>query len=227
MPTFATNFLPPPPPANLEIVGEVAPSRILLTWDATALGTDFAGYRVYRSLDAGATWTLMLTIGDETAATYSDYEAPLATPLLYQVTVTNLDFESAPTEAGVQLDTEVGWYLVDPLGNTERTFALAYVVSATSTSPLDEDRFAALGRSRVLPIRGEVLGEDLSVTIDAGPDVADDLWRRLKLAQDPSTDYLLLKSPFGEVFRVALGSISRNRGDAGQQSITVPVVEVA
>jgi hypothetical protein len=226
MPTFSTDFVPPDPVTGLTLTADIPSSAMLLEWDATTLGGAFVDYRVYRSTDAGASFELIGVIAIESESAFADYEAPLNVPIVYRVTVSTTDFESDPVEAGSGFNLDE-WWLADPTGDVSRTFHLAYVTGWASRSPLERELYTALGRPKRIAVRGERLGEEGTVDIEAYPDNAAALWALLKDAQLHPTEYVLLKSPFGEVYRVTLGDIDRSRLGAGAQAITVPFVQIA
>jgi hypothetical protein len=225
MPTFSTTFAPPSPPTDLALTADVPRSRVLIEWTATALGVDFSYYTVFRSTDAGATWIAIATLTPEAADEYSDFEAPLAAALLYRVTVTNTTgFESLPLEGGTELDVST-WWLVTP-GDETRTFELRVVTGYDDVRPMQEDAYEPLGREKKLVIMGELLGHEGSIDVDLSREDAG-LVEMIREASMHAGGYVLIKSPFGDVFRSHIGSARRTRQPAARQRITFDFVEIA
>lgn len=224
MPTFSSNFTPPASVTGLAAYANVPASSIDLTWDATALGANFRSYRVYRSLD-GVTYAEIGLILIEADSLWSDYDAPLDTPLWYSVTVWNADEESAPTEVTSELDVSQ-WWFVTP-GDAANTFELRTVVGYDDEQPLQQEDYSPLGRNRKLVVTGELLGNEGALTANLSREDAAIIERLRERSIDDTNEFHLLKSPFGEVFRIRLRGISRSRGGAGRQVVRIPFVEVA
>lgn len=224
MPTFSTSFAPPDPVTGLSAFGDITTSTVVLTWDATSLGVDFVEYRVYRSLD-GVTYEQIASIVVEADSEFDDVEAPSGIPLWYRVTVVNPDFESAPAEVTSELGV-TQWWLVTP-GDPSATFSLDVATGYNDAPPLQQDDYIGLGRSRKIVVTGELLGVEGTLTVNLSRADASIIERLRAASVNDATSYVLLKSPFGEVFRVLLRTISRMRGTAGRQVVTIPYVEVA
>lgn len=224
MATFSTAFVPPPPPAGLTVYANVPASAVELDWNATALGSDFGGYRVYRSLDQGQTFELLALITSEVSASYNDYAAPLDTQLLYSITVANLDYESAPSQASSELDI-AEWWLVRP-GDLDLTFHLRHVDGYEDVTPRPSEAYVGVGADFELVVEGKQLGVrgSISVVITREDRELIVLTRRLASLAD---EYALLKSPFGEVYPIKMGEVRRTRGEAGIQTLSFPFAQVA
>jgi len=223
MATFSTNFAPPAPITGLAAFANVDASSVDLTWDATALGAGFRSYRIYRSPD-GIAYSEVGIVLIEADSAFSDYEAPLDVPLWYQVTVWNADEESAPVDVTSELDVSA-WWFVTP-GDGSNTFELRTVVGYSDGAPLQQEDYEPLGRSRKLVVTGELLGNEGSLTVNLSREDAATVDRLRQRSIDDTNAFHLLKSPFGEVFRIRLRSIGRSRGGAGRQVVTLPFVEV-
>ena len=224
MPTFSTTFTPPAPPSALTAFADVPASAIRLDWTSTALGGDFRNYRVSRSLDAGVTFAVIAVITTEATSQYDDYTAPLDLPLTYRVTVSNLDFESAPAVASSELDV-AQWWIVRP-GDASLTFRLTYVDDHQKRRSKPQELYRALGRSRPIVVSGDQQGWEGTVRATV-PHAYRAMVDRLVAAAALPDEYVLLKSPFGEVFAVQLGDIDVARGTAGSQTVTFPFTSVA
>lgn len=226
MPTFTTTFTPPAAPTELVITSNVASSKIELSWQPTLLGIDFARYSIYRSSDLGVTWREIGSNEAEADVEFDDYEAPLDVPLLYRVSVWNTTgFESdPPAEGSTELDV-AAWWLVTP-GNDQKTFELRVVTGYDDQQPLQEERYEPLGRDRKLVVMGELLGVEGKIDVDLSREDAA-LVQMIREASVQAGEYVLIKSPFGEVFRSHVGQVRRSRGTAARQRVTFEFVEVA
>ena len=227
MPTFSTSFTPPGPPPDFTLTADTVASRVMLEWgvDGALAAPDFVAYNVYRSTDGGATWVQVASIGVQATTTYDDYEAPLDVPLLYRVTQVSIDFEGDPAEGSTELDIHE-WWVVTP-GYSEQTFRLHVVDDYDDIVPVEQEEYTALGRRTKIQVQGEVLGTEGSIRVHVGPEhrgLRDLLVRALGRQ---ANEYVLLKTPFGDVWRVRLGSIRRRRRPAGHSEITFPFTEVA
>ena len=225
MPTFQTDFTPPAAPTGIAAYANVTASSVDLSWTATSLGGDFLHYHVYRSTDGGLTFSLLATISSEALAAHSDYLAPLDVPLIYHVTVTNVDeLESDPAVVSSELDIDQ-WWIVRP-GDVSLTFHVRHVDAERDVTPRPTEQYVAMGRSRKVVVSGQQLGHEgsLSAVVTPSDRGLIDLLRAAAALPD---EYVLLKTPFGEVFRVRLADVSRSRGQAGHQTVELPFIEVA
>jgi hypothetical protein len=59
--------------------------HVVLTWDASALGSEFSQYRVYRRLNGETSWTCVAAISNKAVVGCSDYSAPLGLLVEYVV----------------------------------------------------------------------------------------------------------------------------------------------
>lgn len=223
MPLFSTLFVPPPALTGFAIFANVPESGIEMEWTSTALGADFGGYRVSRSLDGGATWVLLEHITSEATVAYTDYTAGLDRDLLYRMTVSSLDFESEPVQAATRLN-ESTWRIVRP-GDPSLTFELRYVEQEDDVREIPRERFYPMGRSRPVVVSGTPMGRSGSLDVTIAPQDFD-LEAKVQAAAEIDSGPLMLKLPTGEVWNVRLGPIKRRRAGGRVQSLDVPFVEV-
>ena len=224
MPTFSTLFTPPATPSGFDLTADVIASRVSLEWTATALGVDFANYTISRSVEGGP-FVVLATIAIEGTTSFDDYEAPLNRSLQYRLTVTNTTgLESDPAEGAATLESN-GWYLVTA-GDPDNTFELRVVVGYNDKQPLEEERFTPLGRSKKLVVMGELLGIEGGIDVDLSRADADAV-HMIREASMHSGEFVLIKSPFGDVYRSHIGTVERRRTVAGRQRVSFDFVEVA
>ena len=225
MPTFTTAFEPPPTIEGLTASAETA-AAVILEWSPTTLAeVDFVAYQVYRSTTGQADdYELLATISDRAQATYIDYEAPIDVPLYYRLTQLSHDGESEPAETTSRLDVCEFWLVT--VGAVGESFELPNVTDYASSWPLQSTEHEPLGRPYKLIETGQQLGEEGSLTCVLLPEDAPVL-ARLRSAVAGIDAELLLKTPYGEVFEVDLGTIERERQQGGRQRVTFRFVQVA
>lgn len=219
MPTFSTTFASPAPPEGFEIDVDIEASRVRLTWSPSVIApVDFAGFRVYRSLDNGLTFSLLAILTDVNDVEYEDYEAPLNTDMVYKLTQSNLDFESEAVEGGAIL-ASYAWWVVTP-GDLSLTFPITRHTQATLTSPKVDEVFSPIGRPTKLAVGDVVQTEYGQLAFRVMPDEPGKiaLWKRLQASMEGA---LLLKATDGVIHRVQYGNMSRNFTKGGMQEISI------
>lgn len=222
MPTFTTEFTPPPEPSGLVIEADLEASAIRLSWDPTTiLEADFDGYRVYRSED-GVTWELLATLTGVNDVSYDDFEAALNKVLSYRVTQSNVDFESAPAEGSAELVSRTWWAVTPDDGSL--TFPIPKVRGASMTSPKVQEVYSPIGRPTRIVVGDVVQTEEGELSFLVMPDQPGQvaLLKRLQARMD---GVLILKAPDGVVHRVQYGDMTRSFTRVeGLQEVTIPFI---
>lgn len=220
MPTFSTDFAPPPQVSGLEIEADLARSVVTLTWDVTPTAeVDFGGYRVYRSTD-GLTFTQVAAMSATTDVSYEDFEAPLGVSLTYRVTQSNLDFESEPAEGSVMLDSRAWWIVVPE--DDSMTFPIPKIRGASVMTTKAQDVFRAIGRPASLVVGDVVHTDDGSLSFLVMPDNPS-MVSLLKRVMAKMQGTVILKSPDGEIHYVQYGDMSRTYTNIpGMLEVTIP-----
>lgn len=224
MPTFLTDFTPPPAPSGLEIEADVDASSVRLTWDPSAVPqVDFAGFRVYRSIDNGLNFELLAVLPLVGDVSHEDFGAPLNVPLVYRLTQSNLDFESDPVEGTVSLSSPRPQVVVP--GDPSNTFSIPKVRALSLTSPKTQDEFRPIGRPGALVVGDVVHAETGSITFLAMPDNLA-MVSLMKRIQGRMEGTILLKLTDGSVWPVQYGAMTRVFTDWGGQEISIPFTGV-
>ena len=224
MPTFTTAFTPPPPIEGLTATA-IGGAAIVLEWSPSTLSPeDFVAYIVARSLTGGDDFVEVATIPDQATTTWADYAAPLDRPVYYRVSQANLDFVSDPVEVVTALEG-CAWWLVTP-GAPDASFELPNVTAYEGEFPMQQVEHEPLGRPLKLVESGELLGEQGNLTAHLLPIHDPQVLALLRAAASGSSTSVLLKTPYGEVFSVAIGTIRRVRLTGGRQEVSFRYVAV-
>lgn len=185
-----------------------------VTWTASALGSDFAGYQLQRLGADGVTWQDIAFLRDESVELWADPEARLGVAECYRIRVQRIDgatsYWSAEVCATVPADG-CGYYFTSA---ADFTAAVAYTDSGSSTPErgyqLNEADEAVVrtmyGRDlqvvfRPTATRGEVFARRLLIAnhdgaspVGFGPDVLDPL---RDLSTDPALPYVAVRDELG------------------------------
>lgn len=222
MPQWTTSFGTPPATTGLSAVADPSSSSIVLTWDTTALAPAlFWRYFIYRRNAEGA-YVRIGEVADAAPATYRDTEAPHGINAEYLVTVSN-GFAEGEADTGATV-LDLRWWIIHPT-DPGLTFELRYVESFTEGWAYPQQEFAALGREYPLVVSDQQLAPSGQLRLQIMP--ADrGLFTLLRRAArtDP---WVVLKDPFGDVYRVKLGDIGRDTGPVGVRPTTVSYRTVA
>ncbi len=215
--TFTATYTAPPAPAFV-VNDTTYPTTALreLDWSGVVAEGTFYSWRVYRRETGGADWTLLEEILDVDTRTYSDYTSPSQMAVDYTVVqvVTQLggQVESNYDPVSIDAQTLYNFMLVCPSDDTLNL--VLYHVEGDSFQ--DEQEMASQnvpGRGRVVEY-GTRYGQegtlDISIRdVDGGPSART---QRLVLEALRSSGYdCYLTNPFGDVWRVSLGSASFTR----------------
>lgn len=219
----------PPPIESLAATSYEDQSRILLTWDRSALGAAFAGYVIYRRKKGEDEWTAIGIRKPEVNNYFNDWYAGQRVQYEYRVTVIKLitnepDIEGPDSDiVGTSLVSDV-WMVVGKDRAEEHIFELP-VTSENHTRPVQQESFEPLGSNRKAIVRGFVLGHEGSIQIEF-----DQSYSSVGREQ---IEYLLyyagphiLKNPFGNVYDVTFGSPDFEYVGGGHLNATLTWTEV-
>lgn len=218
---WTTAFGTPNDLTGLVAVADTGDSSVILTWDETDLNPDyFWRYYIYR-LDDSGTFVRIGEVDDVAAPTFTDVEAAHGTST-YAVTVTNGWLESGPVTVAVTLAVE--WFVSDP-NDPGLRFELFNVTAFGARHARQQDAFEPLGREFPVVVSGSVLAPagTLAAVIGSSEGAMVDLIRRAARV----SPYVVLKDPFGGVYRVSLGTVVTDRLGASMQSVSVDYRTVA
>jgi hypothetical protein len=219
----------PPAISGLSATVEEERSSVVLDWDASALGSAFVTYVIYRKLISDSEWSMVGTRKPESNTQFTDYYAGQRHEYQYRVTVVKLianepDVESPDSEiVTAKLQSDV-WFVVGRDRADEHIFELP-VNDENHTRPVQQESFEPLGTNRKVVVRGFVLGHEGSMQC---------IWRDEETQQArEQIEYLLyyagphiLKNPFGDVFDVTFGSPDYQFVGGGMMTVTLTYTEV-
>ena len=224
MPTFSTNFVPPPPLA-LTLEADLETSSIALSWPQTALlQEDFGGYRLSRRIGTGD-WVLLASYSQVDEVEYTDFSAPINATVTYRLVQASLDAESNPSEASTSMSSRMWWVVVP--SDASLTFPIPKVRGVSITSPKVQEEYSPIGRRGKLVIGDVVQAEEGSLSFLVMPDNPG-MVALLRAVQARMDGELLLKAPDGEVHSVRIGSITRAFTSVeGLQELSLPFTGIA
>jgi hypothetical protein len=240
--TFTTTFTKPTALASVTLTPDPARPRVDVSWPASA-DPNLYEYVVRRRRGNGD-FIRIDAMGDPweegvsapiTATTIADYAPGLNISLDYTVQVSNgaLDTATGLSDSveGSTIEALDGWWYQVP-GQENYTLELHYVaewqeqkeISELIRQPLPGD-----DGQETMPIvqTGALEGSRIDVTMDVGPEDADQL-RILRLASTTTAfHHGWLMSPLGDVWGAKPRAISQRKGGgAGRRQLTVPFLQV-
>lgn len=216
MPTWTTAFTTPPALATLTATPDTDASAVVLAWSATTIpANQFWRYRIYRRDVETLLPVLIGEIDNPAVLTFTDQEAPHVVETRYLVTVSNGWAESDAIAAVVTLPLDAYW-IIDPTDPT-LVFAIPHVSGYSETWDPQAESFAPLDRDAPIVVTGVLLPPAGPMTAVLGP-TDYPIFGLLKRAaqRDP---WVVLKTPFGDVRHVKLTKLTKDRGQAGWQSV--------
>lgn len=220
---WTTSFSIPAALTTLTLTPSPSDSSVDLAWSATALSAaQFYSYRISRKDPDTGTYILIAEIFDSAVLTYTDREAPHRIPAMYQVRQTNGFDESDPVQASTSLDLD--YWITHPT-DPSLVFPIPHVDGFDETFEVESEKATPLGRPAPVVTYGENLPPDGTLSFIRIPS-QDDPVPALRRAQitDP---YVVLKSPFGDVRRIRVGTIKSARlgGGARRASFDYTTIE--
>jgi len=174
-------------------------------------------------------WELYAQLPNLTSTAFTDYMAGMNTNYQYKVTVFkavagDVAIESNPSDVNTAVISDDMWYVIGADGDPSHMFELPVTVE-THTEPIQQEVFEPLGSNRKTIVRGKVLGAEGTMTC-----LWTDSQRVLAMTQ---IDYIknnagphILKSPFGDVWRVEFAGPAKTYQPGGAISVDLAWTEV-
>ncbi len=208
---ITSSFSVPAALASATATASPGDSSVVVGWAATALSAaQFYSYVVYRRDPDTLTYYKIAEILDSATLAYTDREAPHRVTAAYQVRQSNGFAESEPVNASTTLALD---YWVTHPTDPSLVFPIPHVEKFSERFPLQRERYEPLDRPTAVVVLGQSLPPDGSISFrrfPSQPDPIEDLRRAQK-----AMPYVILKSPFGDVRRAAIGEIATDRAGAG------------
>lgn len=206
-----------------------------LQWDDTGVSVDFYSWRLYRRWLDDPTWVLIYETTDNVAAyTFDDYFAHANVDndwALVQVTqVGSVQTEGVYTVISDTPYSEDYWLLhsTDPAYNTR----LYHVTADSYSDEYEEETLKLIGRGRKKDqdtnygVTGSLTADIRDNTVET----AKEQRQKVEWLKATQTE-MYLRTPFGQVWKVALGQLSFDRtpgvGIREFGALTIPYEEVA
>lgn len=232
--TFQTDWINPVQPATVNLAQDGFKTTI--TWSNTqgtqeSPGGDvdpgFVAWRVWRryrkpalaEMDFEGTaiyWEMIAELYDPTINQFKDYQAPLNKPTDYAVTQIAERFGSVIDSdiTSWQTITCVGdryYFVPEDLVGTIASYQASYVTADSFTDEVEQETIHVIGRGRQVQV-GDDLGYAGSLTIQLrNPATARADREFLEYLSSSKTNNVYIRSPFGDVLLVKLGSLSFDR----------------
>lgn len=230
--SFSTSWSPPPALTGLSasVIEEL--SHIQLDWNATTLSeADFEHYSVERQKINETTWTVLDLITVSTTLQYKDATAGQGIAYRYRV----IQYKTIPGDAplagdegdvvSATLESDV-WFVIGNENPEDETNAFELPVSGEQhTRPIQQEVFEPIVKRRKKVARGNVLGYEGSLRLmwtTAEREVAKTQLDFLATNFGPH----LLKSPFGDVWRVEFDAPDFVYSGGGHMTVEIGWVEV-
>lgn len=231
---FTIAYTPPTTPVlSVDISTFDSDGKVLLSWSGSTVDANFDSWKVYRREGTTGAWTLISQIFSQATTQYQDYTAKSNQQYQYAVSQIANKFgalvESAMSTATVTPTSENYWllYPADPTKNV----LLPQVTADDFDEEYEEATLNLIGRGRKKDY-GTRFGFSGTLTAEFWDDSTTTA--RQKKQQLEALKALkqecYLRNPFGDIWMVAVGTISVSRiAGVGQReyvTVTIPYQEV-
>lgn len=206
-----------------------------INWSMMQPDGFFTQWTVYRRETGDSDWHILAVYTDPAITVYHDWLANTGTSWEYAVTQTAgrsgelLESVQEPAPESILADGTHYW-LIDS-NNEGRNFKLDNVSSDDFTDPYEEEELIIIGRGRKVN-QGTRIGYDGSISAklrDDNNETARSKRTRLQALKNSRTAFIL-RTPFGDLFNVAVSNIAVSRvagvGTDEAVDITIPYKEV-
>ena len=219
---------------NVSTANYATNGYIRITWDNSDESPGWEAWRVYRrDNDAGTGWVLLYQVTTSSASyTYDDYTAPANRSLDYAVVeVTSGNVEGTYTPINVTVSAEAYYWLIDH-EDSSLSFRREHVRGDSFDDEYEEATMELIGRGRKRDVgtRWGVSGTlEAQIKAKNGKTTLEQ-YAEIKALKE-SQHEVSLRTPFGDVYKVALGKISYDRipgvGTDNQMDVSIEYEEIA
>lgn len=223
-------WTPPPTIVGFSGTAEEPESHILLNWDVSTLADDdFNTYRIYRREQGEELWTVLVDIAAKNTNMYEDNTAGQRITYEYMITqfkgvVGDVPLESNASEiVTIALETDA-WFIVMTVATAFHAVELN-VTDEEHSSSIQQEVFEPLASNRKRIVRGNVLGDEGSLTALFDTSLAREAKIQMDFILNNSGPHIL-KSPFGDVWFVEFDAPAFKYQPGGHLEVTVGWVEI-
>lgn len=230
--TFSTSWTPPGDITGLSATVVEELSHIQLDWDASTLAdVDFAYYAVYRRILGANAWYIIRIETSKSTVQWRDAFAGQGVGYEYKVLQWKAIAGDVPLPSGdgdiltAMLESDV-WFVI---GN-ENPYDEAHcfelpIFGETHTRPIQQEVFEPIVKSRKKVARGNTLGFEGTLDIRWLSEERDNAKWYLDFLSTNQGPHIL-KSPFGDTWRVEFDSPDYKYTGGGHLGVTMGWVEV-
>lgn len=223
-------WTPPPTITGFSSTVYEEDSAIQLNWDLSSVTpSDFTGYRIYRRELGAAEYEVLVDITLQTIQQYLDETAGQSVIYEYIITqfksvVGDVPIESEPSDTVTTSLTSDTWFAIMVIGTSYVAMELN-VTNEEHSSVVQQEVFEPLSSGRKRVVRGNVLGDEGSITARFDTSVARVTKQRMETLKANKGPHIL-KSPFGDVWYVEFDSPGFKYLPGGHLEVTMGWVEV-
>lgn len=231
--TITTSWTGPPAITGLSRTVMEEYSHIMLNWDAsTQTDTDFDHYSVHRRDFGTVEWTLLAEISSKTVVEHVDIYTGVGQHVEYKVTQWKKIPGDTPIESedgdivDAMLESDV-WFVIGEenfMHDTTRSFELP-VAGEKHTRPIQQEIFEPIVKNRKKIARGNTLGHEGSLTVRYTTDERNKARDQITYLAETRGPHVL-KSPFGDVWRVEFDAPDFRYVGGGHMDVEIGWVEV-
>lgn len=222
--TFVTEWIHPTQPVTINLSQDGFKTTV--SWSG---GQDisFVAWRVWRRYrkpvlpemdfdDSATAWELIAEFTDPSNTTFRDYQAPLNKPADYTVTQLADRFGSLidstiTTYQTITCKSDRYYFVPEDLVGTIASYEASNVSADSFTGEVEQETVHVIGRGRQVQV-GDDLGYNGTLTLRLrNPSTARADREFLEYLASSKTNNVYLRSPFGDVLLVKLGSLSFTR----------------
>ncbi|HEY6020692.1 MAG TPA: hypothetical protein VIY48_12600 [Candidatus Paceibacterota bacterium] len=205
-----------------------------INWSGATPAGNFIRWNVYRKTEGTANWAIIYTTTNVSIVSYKDYLSPNGEPVRYAVTqvatVSASPYESAIVQSNVVQPGGTHYWLISPTDPTANLL-IPQVVGDDFTDEYEQESYTVIGRGRKVN-QGTRIGYSGELSTQLRTDsnsTAREKRLKLELLKATGAEFYL-RTPFGDVFQIALGNLSFSRiagvGTNEYMDVSIPYMEV-
>lgn len=214
---FSASYQAPPEPSvTVDYQSYGVNGYVNINWSSTVPDDFFVAWKIYRQTVGTTQWVLIKTETDSAVSSFRDWLAPSAGRYRYSVTQ-QADRSGAVLESAINEAAEIGYvqsddyWLIVERDNTQNV-KLYSVVNDQFTDEIEMNKYVVKGRGSRVNYGTEIGMEGtLSVQLRWYSGMSARVARQVLRDLQYKAGSCLLRDPFGNITRVAIGTISTSR----------------